>query len=346
MKATRTKASKATARKTTAPRLKAAAAGLACVLAIAGVSVDAMAVSNGFDFELPLGTDDTFLVSETGPGSVFSFNTYIYHYFSTNVLDGFVTVKWKDKAGKILLEGSYDPDAIFTTEPGSRLALTWGARVPPIGPTTRIAEGTADFSGTNTRVQGDCIGRLATCTPAQYLELAGVFPNSPAVDSAGNTPAPAPGTLIDSTEGRLEIRVYPGSPIESPDDFTSVTLMVFTTTVEQDAAGYLYTYAVTNETDDPLQFSWEIAGMSDEVDANSTMSRSFVSPFLPVRVSGVATTMLARGPAGGSFDLLTPVPEPSTWALLLGGVGLVAWRGRRTLVAPAQDRDTAWSMAG
>jgi hypothetical protein len=333
MKATNTKASNAAAGKTTAPRTKAAAAALACALAIAGFSVDAMAVSNGFDFELPLGTDDTFLVSETGPGSFNSASTFIYHYFTTNVLDGFVTVKWKDKGGKILLEGSYDPDAIFAAAPGSQLAFTWGSRVPVIGPTTRIAEGTADFSGTNTRVQGDCIGRLATCTPAQYLELAGVFPNAPAAESAGHTPAPAPGTLIDSTEGRLEIRVYPGSPIESPDDFTSVTLVVFTTTVEQDDAGYVYTYAVTNETDDALQFSWEIAGMSDEVDANSTMSRRFVSPFAPVRVSGVATAMLARGPAGGSFDLLTPVPEPSTWALLLGGVGLVAWRGRRTLAA-------------
>jgi hypothetical protein len=36
----------------------------------------------------------------------------------------------------------------------------------------------------------------------------------------------------------------------------------------------------------------------------------------------------------GAFSI-TPVPEPSTWALMLGGLGVLAWSQRRRRPAPA-----------
>src|SRR5690606_41930251 len=40
--------------------------------------------------------------------------------------------------------------------------------------------------------------------------------------------------------------------------------------------------------------------------------------------------------------LLTPVPEPGTWALLLGGLGLVGWTARRRRRISADRSDEAF----
>jgi hypothetical protein len=167
--------------------------------------------------------------------------------------------------------------------------------------------------------------------PAKYLERA------PSPGASGVAPAQrdaqmaaATSTLIGETEGRLSKRSYTALPSLDPAAFTTKSLLTFASKVEQVGSEYTYTYTVTNESDSALKFDWLAAGLSGELDAATSTSRSFVSGLAPTSVPSIASALLGHFQAGGGLELLTPVPEPSQLLLALAGLVLLAIRlGRR-----------------
>lgn len=304
---------------------------LALVMLCATSAAHAQRVSTDFDMEFPNG-NETSLISEV---ESFLTGKYITHSFFAGILDGIAKVKWEDKNGVTLLTGvSNQTLIIFAPTPGIVATSTaWSTRLGagPLANLTRVANGIGDFTGSQTS-KDPCIGLRC---PAKYLEPA---PSafrvgaSPSQSGARTAEIAAAGPiLIGETEGRLGAHLYTSLPSVDPDAFTTVTLLTFASTVEQIGSEYAYTYTVTNESESALEFNWEAAGLSGELEASGSTSRSFVSALAPISRSSLATGVLGGFDAGGSLDLLTPVPEPSQLLFLLAGAALLAYRYRRSI---------------
>jgi hypothetical protein len=302
--------------------MKSALTMPALVLLCASSNAVAQRVSNDFDMEFPNG-NETSLISDVQ--TFFPARDYIAYSFLAGIRDGIAKVKWEDKNGGTLLTGVSNQTLIlFAPTPGTIVATEWSVFLGALhSPPTQV-DGIADFSGSVTSKE-PCSGLRC---PAPYLEPTPVFPNL-----GGGTPsglrAEAASTLVGETEGRLSLRVYTSPPAVDPDAFTTTSLVTFGSIVEQDGAEFTYRYTVTNETDFALEFDWEAAGLSGEVEPHSSTSSTFVSALEPTSQRSLATVALGGFDAGGGLDLLTPVPEPSQTLSILAAAATLAHRLRR-----------------
>jgi hypothetical protein len=298
---------------------------LGVVLLSAASVATAQRVQTDFDMEFPNG-NETSLISEV---ETFLTGKYITHSFYSDIRDGIAQVNWKDKNGDTLLTavsnqtlviGAPQPGIIATTTP-------WSTRlgVGPFASTTRVADGIGDFTGSQTSKR-PC---LSLQCPAQYLEPAPSLGTPARFGPQPAQSAAAAQILIDATEGRLSERLYTALPTVDPQAFTTKSLLTFASKVEQVGSQYTYTYAVTHESDSALKFDWLAAGLSGELDAAASTSRSFVSLLAPTSVPSVASALLGNFHAGGGLELLTPVPEPSRFLIVLAGLVLLAIRRGR-----------------
>jgi hypothetical protein len=190
----------------------------------------------------------------------------------------------------------------------------------------------------------------ATAVPAAATLQIEVFDNGSLIDNVtGITTGAASLTANDANFANITINAQ-GSPILPNADLSSVTLDATAAVgfsgsheltidvLQSDIAGRgntLSTFTVNGLTNDPGPTT-ESTFASGGLLASHTFPAALLDgSFGPVSaVAGVFTTdetqfaidfTAPRQSFGGSVQLTTGVPEPSTWAMLLIGFGFMAW---------------------
>jgi PEP-CTERM motif len=189
-------------------------------------------------------------------------------------------------------------------------------------------------------------------TPAGATLQIEVFDNGTLIDNVtGITTGAASLTANDANFANITINAQ-GSPILPNADLSSVTLDAtagvgftgsheLTIDVSQSAitgrGNTLSTFTVNGLVNDPgpttestfadggllASHTFPVALLDGSFGPVSTATGAFTSDEIQFAVDFTA----ARQSFGGSAQLTTNVPEPSTWAMLLLGFGLLAWVG-------------------
>lgn len=129
-----------------------------------------------------------------------------------------------------------------------------------------------------------------------------------------------------------------GSPFGTEPTADPVT--EFSSTVEKLDTGFRYSYAITNFTNDPVNFSIDQLGWKGTLDAHGTLSQDILSSLAPGLVLNTGESDQGRGrDMQSSFYVLQPAatqatPEPGTWVLVGSGLAftvLVMRRRRGTI---------------
>lgn len=250
------------------------------------------------------------------------FNEFRFDHFSSDNV-AIVKLRWTDADGYTLLSGAL-PWILDFGEPDVSVGRTthvqyFGFHVPNI--VVHQVVGTADFRG-SIRTFTQCNG--TNICDQEYLELGNLVPNPiPNFPSAGRQAAALAEPLgIRWALGRLSQAAY-----NPAGDATTTDLYAFQSLVESVGEDYRYTYELTNNAPTAFDFDFAQLGWSGHVDGESTVSWSFVSALAPSAVKGeLAASIDGDELFGAGFHVLTPVPEPATWALW--GLGLLAGAAR------------------
>ena len=266
----------------------------------------------------------------------------LMHVITSRPLDAIVNVTWKDKHGATLVSASsaywsnlFSPEIFdgYLEATGWTTGLFGSAFVPP----TPIREtGTADFTG-SIGILHPCGGFV--CNDADYY----AWPPSPFSVPAGGGGAgarmaalAAPQPLVAMT-GTLEVV---GMNPATPEDVTSgpsAGLIEFMSTVEQSGSDYVYRYVVTNLTGVDADYEWTEAGLTGSLGPLGSAERTVTSSLAPTMLATVARGAIKQtdpfvitSTFAGGLGMLTPVPEPQSWAMLAMGLGVLGLvRSRR-----------------
>lgn len=305
-----------------------AALGLSALLVCTGASADVCLVT------APQACVNEYTIYDT-PGAIkltsdikyFGPVVKIRYMVTTGPADALYTIHWKATDGSTLIE-SENHLGWFNSNWYS-VSVEWEGMLLPT-PDVILLTGTADFSG-STPIPDSCPKGICD---AKYYEWTANVPAAPTF-KAGSTTTQLPPGFEGATQTRTVLQRVVASPTD-PDNIDAATytdLYRFASRVEVVGGGYRYVHSFENLSGVEVSYSLPELGLVGTAAAGSTASAQQLSDLGP----GVLRTTPriernASSAAAARFDALVPmqaVPEPSTSASLLGGLGMVLLALRR-----------------
>jgi len=254
--------------------------------------------------------------------------------------DGQVNLNWTRADGSTLLDGKVPWDFTLSGRLNTDIGResSWQYVGFHFGkPAYQQLTGQADFRGSVT-INRPC--PTSVCDE-DYLELPHRIPDVFGGSSSGTgeqlaQPQAAVSNPQISITWRLSnLSVPDGSPFGTEPARDPV--IEFSSTVEKLASGFQYSYAITNFTDDPVDFAIDKLDWNGTLDGHASLSREILSAIPPGLVTNTGEADQGKGrDLLSSFDVLQPVvpqavPETETALLVVSGLAceVLARRRRR-----------------
>jgi len=321
---------------------RAAACFLLASLATGGAQMAAAQTPplvNSYELVPPITSTDISLTSSLDCGMI---RCDIAYRIASQPVDRYVQVVWKDRHGQALVSAS-----------SVNLGFFWGGEVFGAGVvqatqfkknqnlggrSVQAQIGTADFTGTGSG--NDPCGTGYICKDADYYEyLPSPFSTNPGSGGGGARFAASSAVELGSITGTLSSVGVDRIDLMPVDPIVEVPFVTFSSAVFDESGAFRYRYTVTNHTDLIVPFEWTATGLSGTLSAFGTAEREIVSPDSPMIGQSLPSWILRTEgtfPTIQEFDatleFLAPVPEPSTAAMLVAGLGclllLARQRGR------------------
>ena len=133
-----------------------------------------------------------------------------------------------------------------------------------------------------------------------------------------------------AASARLSLRAYLFGNVDDAQNAVDLPLIEYRSSVTTNAGQYLFDYTVENLGVIDQQFDWSEVGLSGTLAVGASVHTTLRSTLAPRLVSNQAS--LAMDPATlvpFTIDVLAPVPEPGSAALLIAGMALLGLRMHR-----------------
>lgn len=281
-------------------------------------SAVAQLLSKSYTLGSIAGPPDTYLESELGCSGIVC---TISNSVTTTARDVVVQLNWYGPGGENALQGTWP---CF----GMNMNCGWSwdnkGASPVSQPSTRIVNGTADFTGSLGITQAPCLGYV--CSPpngADFYEF---------LDRDFGLGYGREGFQLTQTQGYFasvarqeDDPLQPGAAVETPVVEFQSRARPLGITVE-------YTFTLGNLSDQPVEFDIPHLNWSGILAAGVFSEWSIVAPHaLASLVRSRAELQFADGSRiTGPVELLSPVPAPLPVYLFAAGIATIGWRhGRR-----------------